>query len=75
MKKVGHYLTFLSLGIGLIFLFLLIRNAGLYPSVFADEYTYSKLSRLLPLSESSIPGYLYLKLYSVTNSCGDGFLG
>jgi len=75
MKKVGHYLTFLSLGIGLIFLFLLIRNAGLYPSVFADEYTYSKLSRLLPLSESSIPGYLYLKLYSVTNYCGDGFLG
>jgi len=75
MKKTGHYLTFLSLCVGLTFLFLLIRNSGLYPSVFADEYTYSKLSRLLPLSESSIPGYLYLKLYSVTNYCGDGFLG
>lgn len=59
----------------LVFLFLVFRNTGLYPTVFADEYTYSKLSRLLPLSESSIPGYVYLKLYSLTNYCGDGFLG
>lgn len=57
-----------------VFFFLLFRNIGLYPTVFADEYTYSKLSRLLPLAESSIPGYLYLWLYSYTNYCGDGFL-
>lgn len=59
----------------LFFIFLIFRNSGLYPSVFADEYAYSKLSRLLPLSESTVPGYLYLKLYSITNYCGDGFLG
>jgi phosphoglycerol transferase len=57
------------------FLCLMLRNTGLYPSVFADEYTYSKLARLVPLSEASIPSYLYLKLYSITNWCGDGFLG
>lgn len=55
--------------------YLFFSNSGLYPTVFADEYTYSKLSRLLPLSESSIPGYLYLWIYSFTNLCGDGFLG
>jgi len=68
---------FLVLVISLItiFLFLVLRNIGLYPTVFADEYIYSKLSRLQPLSESTIPNYLYLKLYSFTNHCGDGFLG
>ena len=66
---------FLAVFCGLFFLFLVFRNMGLYPSVFADEYTYSKLSRLLPLSKSPIPDYIYLKLYSVTNYCGDGFLG
>lgn len=77
MKKIEINNTLVILGIcsGMLFLFLAIRNAGLFPSVFADEYTYSKLSRLLPLSESLIPGYLYLKLYSITNYCGDGFLG
>lgn len=78
MKKQGNInnpLALLSICSGLFFLFLVFRNTGLYPSVFADEYTYSKLSRLLPMSESSIPGYIYLKLYSVTNYCGDGFLG
>ncbi len=57
-----------------LFLFLLFRGLGLYPAVFADEYTYSKFSRLLPLSEAEIPGYLFLSLYRVTNFCGDGFL-
>jgi len=58
---------FLVLVISLItiFLFLVLRNIGLYPTVFADEYIYSKLSRLQPLSESTIPNYLYLKLYSL----------
>lgn len=73
-EKTNEFLVLAFLS-GLVLLFLFLRNAGLYPSVFADEYTYSKLSRLLPLSESSIPGYLYLWLYSYTNYCGDGFLG
>ena len=55
------------------FIYLIFTNSGLYPSVFADEYTYSKASRLAPLSESPIPGYLYLWIFSTTNSCGDGF--
>ena len=59
---------------GLLLLFLIFRNAGLYPTVFADEYSYSKFSRLIPLSDSYIPGYLYLWIYSHTNYCGDSFL-
>lgn len=59
----------------LIFLFLVLRNTGLYPAVFTDEYIYSKFARLTPLSESEIPSYLYLSLFSLTNYCGDGFLG
>jgi phosphoglycerol transferase len=58
-----------------LFLFLVIRNTGLYPSVFFDEYSYSRLSRLHPLSDSPLPSYIYLMLYSSTNYCGDGFLG
>lgn len=57
-----------------IFLAIVIRNSGLYPSVFADEYTYSTSSRLLPFSQSSISNYLYLAVYRLTNYCGDGFL-
>lgn len=53
---------------------LIFRNTGLYPTVFADEYTYSKFARLLPLDQVAIPGYLYLSVYSLTTFCGDGFL-
>src|SRR5690606_18408857 len=63
------------LGVCLLSLFLIIRSMGLLPVVFADEYTYSRLSRLLPLSEATIPSYLYLALYRVTNLCGGDFLG
>lgn len=64
---------FLSL-IGLIFIGLLIRNCGLYPMVFGDEFLHSQLSRLMPFSESNAPEYLYLAVYRLTNICGDGFL-
>jgi phosphoglycerol transferase len=57
-----------------VFLVLLFRNAGLYPNVFHDEYTYGASSRLFPLSDAPIPCYLYLWIYSFTNYCGDGFL-
>src|SRR5690606_5096450 len=63
------------LGVCLLSLFLIIRSMGLLPVVFADEYTYSRLSRLLPLSEATIPSYLYLGLYRVTSFCGADFLG
>jgi phosphoglycerol transferase len=58
----------------IVFAALLFRNWDIYPTVFADEYIYSKFSRLLPLSDSTIPGYVYLAIYSITNTCGDGFL-
>ncbi|MES2152308.1 MAG: hypothetical protein V4508_21215 [Pseudomonadota bacterium] len=61
-------------GMAALFAFLVLRNTGLYPAVFADEMLYSSLSRLGALAESSIPSYLYLALFRVTNACGTGFL-
>jgi phosphoglycerol transferase len=57
-----------------VFIAILMRNSALYPSVFADEYTYSISSRVLPLSEAAISNYLYLLIFRLTNVCGDGFL-
>ena len=50
------------------------RNAGLQPSVFADEWYYSKFARLMPLADSLLPSYLYLWLFGASSACGDGFL-
>jgi phosphoglycerol transferase len=64
--------------IGFVFVvafFLALRSLGLYPIVFADEYLYSELSRLVPFSDANIPGYLYFAIYRATRLCGDGFLG
>jgi phosphoglycerol transferase len=57
-----------------VFLVLLFRNSGLYPVVFADEWSYSKFSRLMPLGQAPIPSYLYLAVFQYTNSCKDGYL-
>lgn len=57
-----------------IFVVILMRNSALYPSVFADEHIYSSSSRLFPIEQSSVSNYLYLKVYSFTNICRDGFL-
>jgi len=57
-----------------VFTWLLLRNHGLGPAVFADEWYYSKMSRLQPLGEAMVPSYLYLWLLRATSSCGDGFL-
>jgi phosphoglycerol transferase len=64
----------LALALVLVFLVLAGRNHGLYPLVFADEWSYSRAARLEPLAQSIVPSYLYLKLFSVTNACGTGFL-
>jgi phosphoglycerol transferase len=64
----------LSIGLVVVLIALLVRNGGIYPVVFADEYCYSMSSRFLPLADSSIPGYIYLAIYRATNVCGDGFL-
>lgn len=65
----------LLIGFAVMIVFLIIRNNGLYPIVFADEFTYSKFSRLVPLADSALPNYIYFLVYRVTNVCGDGFLG
>lgn len=57
-----------------IFVTLLLRNSGLYPTVMGDEQLYASLSRLFPFAKASVPDYAYLAIYSLTNSCGDGFL-
>lgn len=64
----------LPAGVLLILLFLLIRNHGLYPLIFLDEWSYSRYSRLAPLGEAIVPSYLYLWLFRATNACGPEFL-
>ena len=66
--------NFLFLAAIAIFVTLLFRNSGLFPSV-ADENVYSKFSRLQPLADLGIPSYIYLAIYRLTSICGDGFLG
>lgn len=62
------------LALGVIFVWLYLRGNGLYPAVFADEWYYSKMSRLAPLAESLIPSYLYLWAFGASNACGAAFL-
>lgn len=54
--------------------FLYQRHFGLHPTVFADEWYYSKLSRLMPLEEAILPSWLYLWIFGASAACGDGFL-
>lgn len=50
------------------------RNFGLNPGIFLDEWYYSKMARLQPLSEAVLPSWLYFWLFRASNLCGDGFL-
>lgn len=63
-----------GVALAIIFAYIARRHAGTYPSVFADEQIYSQFARLLPLKDVTIPSYLYLATYGLTNACGDGFL-
>ena len=58
----------------LILGYLIQRSFGWNPSVFADEWSYSKFSHLAPLAESIVPSYLYLWAMGATSMCGTGFL-
>lgn len=58
----------------LLLVYLTMRNTGLYPAVFADEWSYSSFSRLMPLADAPLPSYLYLALFGATNACGNAFL-
>lgn len=57
-----------------VFAALLLRDHGLYASVFGDEWSYSAYSRLGPIAEAKLPSYLYLWIFRATNLCGSGFL-
>jgi phosphoglycerol transferase len=69
-----HAGLLLCLALAGVFAWLLARNLGLNPAIFADEWYYSRMSRLMPLSEAVVPSYLYLWLFRGTLVCGDGFL-
>jgi hypothetical protein len=64
----------LPFALALIAWFLYHRNFGLQPTVFADEWYYSKMARLMPLHESILPSYLYLWIFGASTACGEGFL-
>ncbi|GJI96153.1 hypothetical protein RugamoR57_28710 [Duganella caerulea] len=63
-----------SLALLAIFLFIVFRNIGLYPTVFGDEWSYSSFTRLTPFKDTQVPSYLYYTVYRLTNFCGEGFL-
>lgn len=63
----------LAAGLAAVLAWLALRNHGLYPAIFADEWYYSRMSRLQPLAEAIVPSYLYLWLFSATSACGTGF--
>lgn len=69
-----HAGIILFLALAAVFAWLLQRNLGLNPAIFADEWYYSKMARLMPLSEAIVPSYLYLWLFRGSLACGDGFL-
>lgn len=56
-----------------LFMLLVFRNMGVYPTVMKDEYVYSLASRLYSFSESTRSIYLYLGVFRLTNYCGDGY--
>jgi phosphoglycerol transferase len=66
----------LAFGLALAFIgcWLVLRTQGINPTVFADEWYYSKMARLQPLAEAIVPSYLYLWLFGATNACGTEFL-
>jgi phosphoglycerol transferase len=75
--KTTHPITLKLFALGTVGLFgtliLLTRVLGLGPRVMGDELTYSNFSRLVPISESPVPNYLYLWVFSSTNVCGTEF--
>jgi len=69
-----------AMGIGMLAAFVVIgvylsyRNFGLNPAIFADEWYYSKMARLMELKDAIVPSYLYLWLFRGTTACGAQFL-
>ena len=53
----------LGAGMALVCCYLVQRMLGLYPGIFVDEWYYSEMARLAPLSEAILPSYLYLLVF------------
>lgn len=53
--------------------YLVLRTWGTQPQIMADEWYYSRLSRLQELGDSVLPSYLYLWLARGSNACGTRF--
>lgn len=51
----------------------LLNYSRIHPSIFADEFTYSRYSRLISFSDATLPSYLFFLTYKSTNYCGDYF--
>jgi phosphoglycerol transferase len=58
---------------GAIAAYLILRTWGTQPQIMADEWYYSKLSRLQDLKDSMLPSYLYLWLMGKSSACGVRF--
>jgi phosphoglycerol transferase len=70
-RRAWHYFMLAAcLAVGV---YLAWRLLGVYPHIFADEWYYSKMSRLQPLKDSILPSWLYLWLFSGSNACGTHF--
>lgn len=53
--------------------YLIIRTWGTQPQIMADEWSYSRMSRLQALGESILPSWLYLWMARGSNACGARF--
>jgi len=73
-QRRGAWRLAFFLCLGAVSAWLIARNYGVYPAVFADEWYYSKMSRLDTLAEAIVPSYLYLWIFSASNACGTAFL-
>lgn len=74
LEKLKSNKLVLILIMATIVILLTLLHVKLYPTVFADEWIYSRSARLVPLSQSITPSYLYLLLFKSTNYCGQNFL-
>lgn len=71
LKSKPHYW---GIPAGLLAIFSLItRIFAINPAIVPDERIYSLYSRHLPMSEASIPDYLFYWVFNSTNLCGPNF--
>lgn len=74
-RRGKHHWTRVAVGalFAAIAAYLLLRTWGTQPQIMADEWSYSRMSRLQELSESILPSWLYLWMARGSNACGARF--